>query len=166
MDPFIGQVIMFGGNFAPRTWAFCEGQLLAISSYSALFSILGTTYGGDGRTTFALPDLRGRIAIQPGTGPGLPNYGLGQRGGNYDTTHTISNMPSHKHGVTMPTNSGPGTESEGAIAANPIYAEESNANYAGVTVSSNGSQLPVNNMQPYIAVNYIIALQGIYPSRN
>ena len=85
MEPFIGQVMLFAGNFAPRGWAFCEGQLMAISSNAALFSILGTTYGGDGRTTFALPDLRGRVPIGPGTGPGLPTYRLGQRGGLANT---------------------------------------------------------------------------------
>ena len=166
MDPFIGQVLMFGGNFAPRSWAFCEGQLLAISSHSALFSILGTTYGGDGRTTFALPDLRSRTAISPGNGPGLSSRRLGQKGGTETNHHTIAQMPSHNHVVGVPTSTAAGGESEGFLAAADIYAEDSNATYSGVTVSSTGSQQPVNNIQPYQAINYIIALQGTYPSRN
>ena len=166
MEPFIGQVIMFGGNFAPRTWAFCEGQLLAISSNSALFSILGTTYGGDGRTTFALPDLRGRTAIQQGNGPGLSDRRLGQKGGTETNTHVLSNLPSHNHTVGVPTSTGAGGEAEGFLAAADIYAEDSNSTYAGVTVTNAGSSQAVNNLQPYIAVNYIIALYGIYPSRS
>ena len=94
MDPFIGEIIMFGGNFAPRGWALCNGQLLSISQNSALFSILGTTYGGDGRTTFGLPDLRGRVSMHPGTGPGLSPRSLGQKGGAETETLTTSNMPS------------------------------------------------------------------------
>ena len=99
-DPFIAEIIMFGGNFAPRGWAFCDGQLLPISQNTALFSILGTTYGGDGRTTFALPDLRGRTAIHPGTGPGLSNRRLGESGGSETNTMTIGQMPSHNHIIT------------------------------------------------------------------
>ncbi|MDF1696819.1 MAG: tail fiber protein [Saprospiraceae bacterium] len=166
MDPFIGQVILFGGNFAPRGWSFCEGQLLAISSHSALFSILGTIYGGDGRTTFGLPDLRGRIAIQAGRGPGLTDYSLGERGGTERNTHTIANMPSHNHVVSVPTSNAAGTEPSGVLGAAAIYAEEANSSYAGVTVTHTGNQQPVNNMQPYLAVNYIIALVGVYPSRS
>lgn len=97
MDPFLAQIIMFGGNFAPRGWAFCDGQLLPIASNSALFSLLGTTYGGDGRTTFALPDLRGRTPIHPGTGPGLSTYVLGQRGGEERVTLNQLQIPSHTH---------------------------------------------------------------------
>jgi microcystin-dependent protein len=96
-DPILGEIIMFGGNFAPRSWAFCDGQLLSISSYSALFSILGTTYGGDGRTTFALPDLRGRTAVQPGTGPGLTPRRLGEKSGTETVTLNTNQMPSHNH---------------------------------------------------------------------
>jgi microcystin-dependent protein len=101
-EPFLAQIIMFGGNFAPRGWAFCNGQLLPISQNPALFSILGITYGGDGRTTFALPDLRSRSPIHPGTGPGLPTFRLGQRGGLPTTTLTTLNMPSHNHIVVGP----------------------------------------------------------------
>ena len=97
MDPFLGEIIMFGGNFAPRGWAFCDGQLLPINANSALFSILGTTYGGDGRTTFQLPDLQGRVAIGEGRGPGLTDRRLGQKGGERKVTLTPQNMPSHHH---------------------------------------------------------------------
>ncbi len=168
MDPFIGTVMMFGGNFAPRGWAFCEGQLLAISSHSALFSILGTIYGGDGRTTFALPDLRGRTAIQQGSGAGLTPRQLGEKGGTYHNIMTVQNMPSHNHTVTMPNSTAPGGEdSPGAIGAASIYSEDAaNSTYPGVTAGFTGGQQPINNMQPYLAVHYIIALVGVYPSRN
>ena len=97
MEPFIGQLMLFGGNFAPRGWAMCDGQLLPIAQYSALFSILGTTYGGDGRTTFALPDLRGRVPMGFGHGPGLSAHGLGSKGGEENVTLTTSQIPSHSH---------------------------------------------------------------------
>jgi len=168
MDPFIGQVIMFGGNFAPRGWAFCEGQLLAISSHDALFSILGTTYGGDGRTTFALPDLRGRVAIQQGSGPGLSSYRLGQKGGVERNTHLVQNLPSHNHGISVPVSTGVGDESQGFLAAANIYAEEatSSAFYPTNTTGNAGQQQPVNNIQPVQTANYIIAMVGVYPSRS
>ncbi|KRS10186.1 hypothetical protein XM53_22310, partial [Roseovarius atlanticus] len=102
-DPFIGQIVLFGGNFAPRNWAFCDGQLVAISQNSALFSILGTTYGGDGRTTFGLPDLRGRVPIGPRQGPGLTFYREGQKGGAEDVTLTQAEMPSHSHATNVQT---------------------------------------------------------------
>ena len=166
MEPFIGRVLMFGGNFAPRGWAFCEGQLLAISSHSALFSILGTIYGGDGRTTFALPDLRGRIAVQQGTGPGLSRVDLGERGGTNTNTMTIAHMPSHNHTVAIPTSTDTPEESSGFLGNSAIFSEDGSTNYPGVTVSMAGGTQPYNNMQPTIAVSYIIALEGIYPSRN
>ncbi|WP_430974469.1 tail fiber protein, partial [Sunxiuqinia rutila] len=100
-EPFVAQISMFGGNFAPRNWAFCDGQLLAISSHTALFSLLGTTYGGDGRTTFALPDLRGRTPVHAGNGPGLSPRALGSKFGSEQTTLTTNNLPSHNHTVTV-----------------------------------------------------------------
>ena len=136
VQPFIGEVSMFGGNFAPRGWAFCDGQLLSISSNEALFSILGTTYGGDGRTTFALPDLRGRTAIHAGTGPGLTNRWLGEKSGAETVTVTQSEMPAHSHP--------------------PQWTSD-------VTLNAGGGQ-GHQNMQPYLVLNNIIALQGIYPS--
>ena len=101
MDPFLGQIMMFAGNFAPRGWALCNGQMLPISANTALFSILGTTYGGDGRTTFALPDLQGRTAIHHGSGPGLPSVTLGAKGGHATTTLTEQNLPPHTHAATV-----------------------------------------------------------------
>lgn len=184
MEPFIAQIVMFGGNFAPRGWALCEGQLLPISSYSALFSILGTTYGGDGRTTFALPDLRGRAAIAPGTGPGLQPVNLGQKGGSPTNTLQVANLPPHNHGATLHVSNAnasqsaatanstlatPGTLSGRTFTPSEGYntsAPNVTMNSGSVTTSNNGGGQAVNNMQPYLAVNYIIALQGTFPSRN
>lgn len=190
-EPFIGQIVMFGGNFAPRAWAFCDGQLLAISSNSALFSILGTTYGGDGRTTFALPDLRGRVAIGPRQGPGLSDYRLGQRGGIEDVVLNQTQMPAHIHPAsatatstaTMMAEGQTGTVSTPAgnmlAAGSNIFrpnARQDDVNMdpamvsvntdVQVTVGNAGNSLPHENRQPYLAVNYIIALFGIFPSRN
>lgn len=193
MDPFIGQIIMFGGNFAPRGWAFCQGQLLPISQYSALFSLLGTTYGGDGRTTFALPDLRGRTPIGYTQGPALTDHGLGAKGGTETVTLTTLEMPSHTHQITGVGGGGKLSTEEGVRdtpQANDIPAvttmtsglatvklksfgpETSNsvdmgtASGGGGTIGNTGAGQAHNNMQPYIAVNYCIALQGIYPSRS
>jgi len=174
---------MFGGNFSPRGWAYCDGQLLAIASNTALFSILGTTYGGDGRTTFALPDLRGRAPIHPGTGPGLSTYRLGQRGGNETTILNVTNMPSHSHiaagtvkaAFTPPLGGGNSTSPSGAnlsgVSGSNIYSNQATnvtmaANNVAVTVGSTGGSMPFGNMQPYLAVNFIIATVGIFPSRN
>jgi microcystin-dependent protein len=190
-DPFIGQVTIFAGNFAPRGWAFCDGQLLPISSNTALFSILGTTYGGDGRTTFALPDLRGRVAIGPRHGSGLSDYRLGQRGGVESVTLSQLELPAHTHGATATAtstatmmaetaNSGE-TSPAGNIlgSGQSIYAPNARAedvamDPAAVSVNTNvdvtvlnaGNSMPHDNMQPFLAVNYIIALQGIFPSRS
>jgi len=190
MEPMIGEVRMFGGNFAPRGWAFCEGQLLAISQNQALFSILGTTYGGDGRTTFGLPDLRGRVAISPGTGPGLPTYKLGDRSGQTTVTLNTTQMPSHNHiantqvvGAPAVGVNGDGPDSNtpagahlGGTGTELVYNGEDptgllegvSAGTLGVqtTVLNNGGNQAHNNMQPYLAVYYIIALTGIFPSRS
>ncbi len=186
-EPFIGEIRLFAGNFAPRGWAFCDGQLLAISSNTALFSILGTTYGGDGRTTFALPDLRGRVPLHPGTGAGLTPRRLGQRVGTETNVLTVLNLPSHNHSFagTIKASSVVGTTPDPS-SAYPAKAEviiswtetkESNsystakdvtmANdiVTGITGLTGGSQA-VNNMQPSLGLNYIIALVGVFPSRN
>lgn len=184
MEPFLGQIMMFGGNFAPRGWAFCDGQLMSIAQYSALFSILGTTYGGDGRTTFALPDLRGRAPIHMGHGPGLTQRSFGSQSGSETTTLNVTNMPSHTHGASFTETSaqiaaheGPGNKSEPnpgnvlAEIANGYRAGEANTTIDGgqitgnVTVSPTGGSQPFNNMQPYTTVNFVIALQGVFPSR-
>lgn len=184
MDPFLGQIIMFGGNFAPRGWAYCDGQLLPIASYTALFSILGTTYGGDGRTTFALPDLRGRVAVHAGHGPGLSTRPLGQRGGAETTTMQSANLPPHNHAATLNVSSANATIS--AATANSTIATpgnsdgrsftgtlgfntstpDTNLNGSSVQTGNTGGGVPFNNMQPFEVVHYIIALQGTFPSRS
>jgi len=172
-EPFLGQITMFGGNFAPRGWALCDGQLIAISQNSALYSLLGTAYGGDGRTTFALPDLRGRAPIHAGSGPGLSPRRLGQTGGSEAVALTLSEVPSHSHSANCVS---PGGNSNDAV--NNFWADDSGVSSgtyhsgpptatmnAGAIGNSGGSQ-PHNNMQPYQVVNFIIALQGVYPSRS
>jgi microcystin-dependent protein len=172
-DPLIGEVIMFAGNFAPRGWAFCEGQLLPISQNTALFSIIGTTYGGDGRTTFGLPDLRGRVAVGRGQGPGLSNVRLGDKGGRELATLRVKGIELHKHpapatanpndrGSVSPTRGSGGTAPVGrgsGAAAPQAYTEQ-------VLVPYVNGQGEMNTHQPYTGINYIIALQGVFPSRN
>ena len=174
-DPFIGEIRLFGGNFAPRGYAFCDGQLLQISQNTALFSLLGTTYGGDGRTTFALPDLRGRTPIGPRQGPGLTNRTLGQRLGQETATLTQSQMASHNHPMIATTDFSTSMMPGNNLPSRPpgllgtrIYANgppNTMMNTAAIdgTTGGNGSH---NNMQPFLGLNYIIALQGIFPSRN
>ncbi|QZT38655.1 tail fiber protein [Halosquirtibacter xylanolyticus] len=175
MEPFIGQIMLWAGNFAPRGWAFCYGQLLPISSNTALFSLLGTTYGGDGRTTFALPDLRGRVAVGAGTGPGLSTRVLG-RGIGYETTSlSVANMPNHTHiaylkGCSDNANT---NDVEGAALASGgrdheylIHTPDKTMHAGSVTVSNEGGNIPFNNVQPSLPLSYVIALQGIFPSRS
>ena len=173
MNPFLAQIVMFAGNFAPRGWAFCEGQLLPIAQNQALFSLLGTTYGGDGRTTFALPDLRGRSPIQQGHGPGLSDIKLGQRGGIETKTLMITELPSHNHMGAIKVSSAaadddvPGTNV--SIGAAEIFVEGvANTNLASgsVTTTNTGGQQPFNIRNPFLGINYIIALQGVFPSRS
>lgn len=186
-NPFIGQVTLFAGNFPPRAYAFCQGQLLPISQNTALFSILGTTYGGDGRTTFALPDLRGRCAIHTGLGPGLSTYVLGERQGIETVNLNLLQLPSHSHisdvrGLTgqLPASTGTGGATEPGPTASfsssagigaPIYGGTANTHIgmvAGGSMSLNntGGSQSHENRRPFIAINYIIALQGTYPARS
>ncbi len=171
MDPLIAQIMLFGGNFAPRGWAFCDGQLLPISSYSALFSILGTTYGGDGRTTFALPDLRGRAPIHAGSGPGLTPRQIGQRFGQEDVALNVAQMPAHGHSMNVANVAADNDRPSGDfLARTPAYVAGAPipalATLADGTIGQNGGGLPHNNMQPSLVINYIIALEGIFPSRS
>ena len=194
MEPvFMAQIMMFGGDFAPRSWAFCDGQLLSINQYQALFSLLGTIYGGDGRTTFALPDLRGRVGIHKGTGPGLSGWREGQKGGSETNHITVNQMPPHGHTLATGTIGGEvtvgvneedpdadspvgnvlGTTSDGNSTYNNIGAA-GNEKLGGVTnnlslsgnSANNGGGQGVNNIKPSLGINYIIALEGPYPSRN
>ncbi len=165
-EPFLGEIIMFGGNFAPRGWAFCSGQLLAISSNQSLFSLLGTTFGGDGRTTFGLPELRGRAPVHPA------NIGLGQKGGAETVTLNANELPDHNHKAQAASADATTGDTAGnvlaqvSIAAN-VYGDPTNLvamNPAAVADTGGGQSH--TNLQPFLAVSFIIALQGIFPSRN
>lgn len=180
-EGYIGEIRMFAGNFAPRGWALCNGQMLSISQNQALFSILGTTYGGNGQTNFALPDLRGRVPVHAGAsaGPGLTNVQLGESGGTQTNSLLAVNLPQHAHvleikGVELVGNTHLPT---GAYPANTklldkeYYKPQTGENPTLVTsqtVQSSivGGSQPVNNMQPYLGINYIICIQGVFPSRN
>lgn len=173
-DPFIGEIRIFAGNFAPRNWALCDGTSMEVSQNTALFSILGTTYGGDGRTNFNLPDLRGRVPIHEGTGPGLPNYRLGQYGGSETETVTEAQMPSHNHAeiavASLPQAGGgsedPANHALGLSVGANIYGDPNNlVNMATGSLGSTSGGQSRNNMQPYLTLNFIIALVGTYPSR-
>jgi len=174
-EPFLAEINMFGGNFAPRGWAKCDGQLLAISQYSAVFSLLGTIYGGDGRTTFGLPDMRGRVPMHEGTGPGLSQRRLGERGGAENVALNAQQMPSHNHTATLHAESKLGDASispsgkllaRGVPVAEPDPGDNRTMAADSIIVQNNGGNQGHPNMQPYLAVNFIIALQGIYPSRS
>jgi microcystin-dependent protein len=171
--PFLGQIAMFAGNFAPSGWALCDGQLLAISSNTALFSLLGTTYGGDGQTTFALPDLRGRAAIHPGKGQGLTPKILGERGGSESVALTTANLPAHNHALNVSSAKATSNSPTAKYHADSGLFDKDYAATAtdGVSmdagaISNTGSNVPVSIMQPYLGMNYIIAVNADYPSRN
>ncbi len=170
-DPFVGEIRMFAGNFAPRSWAFCDGQLLAVSQNDALFSLLGTIYGGDGRTTFGLPDMRGRIPIHAGTGPGLSNRKLGSSGGAENVTLTVAEMPGHRHDYKAMAVAGDQSSPGGNVAAgrsgDSAYVEDTpDVAMSTSGVSNRGGSLSHTNLAPALCVHFIIALFGIYPSRH
>ena len=170
-DPFLGEIRLFPYNFAPRGWAFCNGQILSIAQNTALFALIGTTYGGDGRVTFALPDLRGRVALSSGQGPGLSDYILGQQAGDEAVTLTASQLPVHNHAVAANNNQGGGARPQGRVpgrfSTGTGYATASNgAQMSPETITPTGGSQPHTNVQPYLALNYCIALEGIFPSRN
>ncbi len=176
MDGYIGQLILFAGNFAPRNWAFCRGQLLAIAQNQALFSILGTTYGGDGRTTFALPDLQSRTALGTGNGAGLKNVALGEKAGVLQSTVQLANLPN----IPVKVSSGNATQNavtNGASIATPgttagrVFTATQGFNAATPDTALNpgtagGNSIPMNTVSPYVGMNYIICLNGLYPSRS
>jgi len=170
-EPFLAEVRIMGFNFAPRGWAFCDGQILPINQNQSLYSLLGTTYGGDGRTSFALPDFRGRTPIHVGSNGG-PNHPQGQKSG--EETHTLSaaEMPQHKHALNASTNNATAEDPSGQTwsrSAERIYASYSPANgtaMSSTVISNAGGGQAHENMQPYLVINYCIALRGLFPSRN
>ena len=173
-EPFVAEIRIFAGNFAPRGWAFCNGQLLPVAQNTALFSLIGTTYGGDGRTTTALPNLKGRAPMHPGRGPGLTSRRLGQKGGVESVTLTEAQMPTHAHTLRGTNDTGDqGSFTDGNVilgrsGGGTLYQTNTTQNLvslnAGTLQVSGGSQAQ-NNLQPYLAINFIIALVGLYPSR-
>ena len=171
-EPFIGQICIYGFNFAPRGWAFCNGQILAISQNTALFSLLGTTYGGNGTTTFALPNLQSRVPLHFGQGPGLSAYSLGEVTGSENVTLNQTNLPPHNHNSTTPATGADANAVDpaaGAVLATgtSIYRlAAASVQMSPTPTSLTGSSLPVSIIQPLLAVNFCIALQGIFPSRN
>ncbi|WP_299866467.1 tail fiber protein [uncultured Hoeflea sp.] len=172
-EPFIAEIRIFAGNFAPRSWAFCDGQLLPVSQNTALFSLIGTTYGGDGRSTTALPNLQGRAPMHPGRGPGLTSRRLGQRGGVEMVTLSEAQMPNHTHTLRgsgeradlfAPANNRHYARASGGAA----YQSNATANLtpmADAALQNAGGSQAHNNLQPYLTMNFIIALVGLYPSR-
>lgn len=176
MDPYVGEIRIFAGNFAPRGWAFCNGQLMPISQNTALFSILGTIYGGDGKTNFALPDLMGRAPMHQGTIPGGSTYPIGEQTGAASVTLTTAEMPSHAHAAMANSQSGNTSNPEGAVWAKnpgsrgvsptPIYSASPTVPMNPLSLAPAGGGAPHDNMQPYLGVGFIIALAGVYPPRS
>ncbi|MBV9245668.1 MAG: phage tail protein [Methylobacteriaceae bacterium] len=173
-EPYIGEIRIFAGNFAPAGWAFCDGQLMAISDNDALFTLIGTTYGGDGQSTFALPDLRGRVLLHQGQGGGLSNYVLGQSGGVESVTLTTQQLTNHTHAlfaassnqVTSPTGAQMLAEATSTQSGLHIYRPSgSGTNIIPSSISSVGGGQPHENRQPFLGVNFIISLFGIFPSQ-
>jgi microcystin-dependent protein len=179
MDPFPGEIRMVGWNFVANGWALCNGQLMPINQYSALFSLLGTTYGGNGTTTFALPNLQGRVPIHQGTGVGLSPYTIGQSSGSENITLLPTQMPIHNHlmgvsnlpgAVSDPTNAILAQGNSGAgrspVPVSDYVSTAATGTLAPTAIASSGGSQPHSNIQPYLCINFIIALNGIFPSRN
>jgi microcystin-dependent protein len=169
-EPFIAEIKLFAFNFPARGYALCQGQIMSIAQNTALFSLVGTTYGGNGQTTFALPDLRGRVPIGQGQGPGLPSYTMGETGGTPTTTLLSTNLPMHTHSLNCSTGAATSTSPSGnyiaATEENPSYSPSPGGNMNAQSIGVAGGSQPFSIMQPYLAMNYSIALQGIFPSRN
>ncbi len=170
-EPFVGEIRMFAGSFAPRGWAFCDGQLLAVMQNDALFSLLGTIYGGDGRTTFGLPDMRGRIPVHAGSGPGLSTRKLGAKGGAEQVTLATTNLPAHSHQIKASADAGSRNNPEGKFqGASPNVTvfrpnETPNVAFDAASITNVGGSGDHTNLMPFLCVNFIIALIGTYPSR-
>ena len=177
-DPFIGEIRMVGFSFNPRGWALCNGQLMSIAQNTALFSLLGTTFGGDGVQTFGLPDLRGRVPLHQGSGPGLSTYVLGQLAGTENVTLLSTQMPQHTHLVNCQTATGSVTapaanypagnqvNRDTGVAVDTTYDPATNGTMNPAVIGIAGGSQPHANIQPYLCVNFVIALVGIFPSRN
>ncbi|MCK9211224.1 MAG: tail fiber protein [Ignavibacteriaceae bacterium] len=174
VEPYLGSVDLWPMNWAPRDWAICNGALLPIAQYSALFALLSTTFGGDGRTTFGIPDLRGRVPVGAGTGSGLPTINFGAVSGSPTNTLTMDQLPAHTHTLNANT-SATGRNLQPSPTNNfPAQNQDASGNYAATAdttmnpqvVVAVGKNLPVNNMQPYLGLNYIISLQGVFPTRD
>ena len=174
MDAFIGSILPMAFSFAPVNWMSCEGQLLPISSYQALFALIGTMYGGNGTTNFQLPDLRGRIIKGQGTGPGLPHYNVGQKGGTENVTLTVQNLPAHNHAITVNANGNSSTSNDPTnnyFGGNgPLVYETTKdgtvMNTGAITATNTGNGVPFGILNPYLAMYYNICVQGYFPSRN
>lgn len=174
-NPFIGEIRMFGGNFAPQGWAFCNGALMAISENDTLFTLIGTTYGGDGQSTFALPDLQGRLPVHQGQGPGLSNYVIGQAGGVETVTLTTNQIPNHNHGFIASASTASTTTAQNQTLAQPstidLYRPATspstppNATLNAAAVVGAGGSQPHDNVQPFQCISFIISLFGIFPSQ-
>ena len=171
-EPFIGEIRMFAGSYAPRDWAFCDGQIMSISQYNALFSLFGTMYGGDGRTSFGLPDMRGRLPLHFGNGQGLSHRIVGERGGSETVTLTPSELPSHSHSLNASTALADTSSPSGHVLADEdenlrIYDEQAQtSSLASDVIGYTGGSQPHSNLMPTLCVNFIVALFGIYPSRS
>jgi microcystin-dependent protein len=168
-EPFIGEIRLFAGNFAQRGWAFCHGQLLPIAQHTALFSILGTIYGGDGTTTFALPDLRGRAAIGAGSGPDLTPSPLGSHGGQEEVSLSVDQLPPHTHPAMASSDNADTSSPMGNVWATKrrtFKSADADVEMGASAIGETGEGQPVNVLDPFLALNYIIALEGLYPSRN
>jgi microcystin-dependent protein len=168
-SPFLGEIRMFGFNFAPRGWAFCSGQIMSIAQNTALFSLLGTTYGGNGTTNFALPNLQASLVIGQGQGPGLTDRIIGETGGQANVTLATTEMPSHGH--TLQVSSSPADRSNAAgsffaVPPDPVYLGGTTGSTDPRTAQIAGGGLPHNNLSSYLALNFCIAMQGIFPTRN
>lgn len=171
-EPYVGEIRLFGGNFAPAGWAFCNGQLMAISENDTLFNLIGTTYGGDGQETFALPNLNGRVPVHQGQGPGISQtYVIGEAAGVETVTITTQTMPNHSHPVIASQDTAGGSTVQGnvtgQVGASQIYREVAPAApMANTSMGPAGGSQPHENMQPYLCVSFIISLFGIFPSQN
>jgi microcystin-dependent protein len=172
MDPFVAEIRIFPFNFAPKGWAFCDGQILPLSQNTALFSLLGTTYGGDGRSNFALPNMQGNAPMHPGQGPGLSLHDLGETGGSETVSLLESEIPSHSHGLAASVRDGgvrsPGGQNLANGSGINMYAPAANAptvNLLDTVIAPAGGDQPHNNLMPYLTLSFCIALQGVYPPR-